>query len=47
MDNIKATIMPNAAPLLLTDLRRSAIIINASGASVENNQRVGGITADS
>lgn len=44
MDKIKENSMPNAAPDLLTDFLRSAIVISVSGANVENNQRIGGIT---
>lgn len=44
MDSVKATTTPNAAPDLLTDRRRNAIVIRASGANVENSHRVGDMT---
>lgn len=47
MDKIKENIIPNAAPDLLTDFLRNAIVISVSGANVEKSQRVGGMTGGS
>lgn len=47
MDNIMATIIPKAAPDLLTDFLFSATTISMNGANIENNHLVGGITGDS
>uniref|UniRef100_A0A034W9Q9 Uncharacterized protein n=1 Tax=Bactrocera dorsalis TaxID=27457 RepID=A0A034W9Q9_BACDO len=47
MDKMKENIIPSAAPDLLTDFLRSAIVISVSGANVENSQRVGGMTGGS